>query len=166
MVTPYLKEIIEKMMKCRDPKGLGYHKYQCPNDPEITCTAPHTCKTRICTSCATLHNDIWTEETKKRFPKGRYIHITFTMPQELRELFGPKLDKDWKRKSDLYPLAWEVVDGWSYRHQKTLKLGGVVALHTFGRALNTNPHLHVVLPDSGGSDKLENEQQRYTMRKA
>lgn len=134
-------------MKCRDPKGLGYHKYQCPNDPEITCTAPHTCKTRICTSCATLQGDVWTEETKKRFPKGRYLHITFTIPEQLRVFFGPLLDRRWKRKSDLYALGWKVLDGWG--NQKDLKLGGLEVIHTFGRALNTNPHLHVVLPAGG-----------------
>lgn len=134
-------------MKCRDYKGLGYHKYQCPNDPEVTCVAPHTCKKRICTSCATHQNDVWAEEAKMRFPRERYLHITFTIPQELREFFGSEQDKDWERKSDLYPLAWNVLDGWG--HLKHLKLGGLAALHTYGRALNTNPHLHVVLPAAG-----------------
>lgn len=145
-LTPYIIEVVEKMMKCRDPEGLGYHKYACPEHPNEERVVPHSCKTRICTTCAKIQNDIWGEEMKQIFPRGHYFHITLTIPEEFREFFG-KDDKDWKRKSALYELGQKAIQG--YFSSKNIQTGGITVLHTFGRALNLNPHLHIIIPAGG-----------------
>lgn len=149
LITPYIKEVVEKMMKCREPgpNGLGYHKFQCPIHKDVIRVVPHTCKTKICTTCAAIQSDVWTEELKQRFPREKYFHITLTMPEQFRDFFGPLEDRDWKRKSDLYELAWKAVRGF-FRKQNLLS-GGMIVLHTFGRALNVNPHVHMVIPAGG-----------------
>lgn len=150
-------EVVQKMMACRDPKKLGYHKYQCPDHPEEIVVVPHTCKTRICTSCAKIQNDTWSEEMKARMPKTNYFHITLTMPEEFREFFG-KEDKDWERKSELYFLAWKAIEGYFAGHNCIT--GCMIVLHTFGRAVNINPHLHIIL-FAGGLRKAEKEKTGY-----
>ena len=145
-ITPYIDAIVEKMMKCRTPE-LGYSKFQCPKHPEKERVVPHSCKTKICTTCAKIQNDMWGEEMKQRFPVGNYFHITFTMPEEFREFFGTEEDPDWKRKGDLYSLGNKTIQG--YFLQKGIQTGGITVLHTFGRAINLNPHLHTIIPAGG-----------------
>ena len=96
------------MMQCREPNQLGYHKYQCSSHLDQTRVAPHSCKTNICTTCAAIQNDIWSEEIKRIFPATQYLNITFTVPQEFREFFGTIEDAEWQRKSN---LAWQTIKG-------------------------------------------------------
>ena len=141
-------------MQCRESKGLGYRKYQCPVHKEVTRVVPYTCKTRICTVCAALQNDIWAEELKQRFPKEKSLHIVFTMPEQFREFFGTREDPDWKRKNELYQIAWKALRG--FFKSKNLLSGCIMTLHTYGRALNINPHIHIVAPAGGLRLKNEN----------
>ncbi len=93
---------------------------------------------------------------KQLFPIGQYFHVTLTMPEEFRAFFGDQ-DTDWKRKGDLYQLAWQVLQGY-YKSQHNIQTGCLIVLHTFGRALNINPHLHIVIP-AGGLVRLKGQYQ-------
>ena len=92
------------MINCRNPRKLGFSKYQCPKDPEQYIIIPHTCKCSICQTCAKIRNDKWGEDIKNHFPKGKYYHLTFTIPKEFRYFFS-KEDPDWQRKNEFYQLA-------------------------------------------------------------
>ncbi len=148
-IDPYYDEIAQKMMRCREPgeRGLGYHKYVCPEHPNEYRIVPHTCKTKICTTCAALQNQEWSEDMKARFPDVPYLHVTLTMPEEFRSFYGEEDDQKWSRKNALYELGWKSVNG--FLSHKKVQGGGLVVLHTFGRALNVNPHLHIILPAGG-----------------
>ncbi|MBL7058774.1 transposase zinc-binding domain-containing protein [Patescibacteria group bacterium] len=50
-IPKYILANVSKMLNCRDPKKLGYHKYCCPTHPNKCTVVPHTCKSRICSSC-------------------------------------------------------------------------------------------------------------------
>ena len=155
-LSPHIINVVEKMMQCRETDGLGYNTYVCPDHPDERRVVPYTCKTRICSCCAKIQNDIWGEQMKQQFPIGQYFHVTFTMPQEFREFFGEQ-DSDWKRRSDLYQIAWKVLRGY-YEYQHNIQTGCLIVLHTFGRALNINPHLHIVIP-AGGLMSLKGQYQ-------
>jgi hypothetical protein len=152
-LNPDTIQMIEKTLQCRKADGLGYHKFQCQKHSKQVRVVPHTCKTKICSCCAKIQNDIWGEQIKERLPKEKYFHITFTMPQEFRDFFSEE-DTKWKRKSDLYDLAWRVIKGYFSGQQKLLT-GCIIVLHTFGRALNMNPHLHIILPAGGLRSRKE-----------
>ncbi len=152
-LDPYIVEIVEKMMQCREPNGLGYCKFSCPDHPNQTRVVPYTCKTKICNTCAAIMTDMWSEELKRKFPKGQYLHVTLTMPQEFREFFDSDQDPDWERKSDLYDLGWKAING--FLKLKNYIGGCFTMLHTYGRQLNLNPHLHIVLP-KGALKKRKN----------
>lgn len=156
MLHPYQIEIGDKSVRCGESgkDGLGYHKYACPSHPDKIRIVPHTCKTKLCTSCAAIRNDIWGEEIKQRLPKGKYFHITFTMPEEFRSFFHKEWNYDWDHMNNLYELAWKVIRGY-YKGQHHILTGAVIVLHTFGRDLKINPHLHCIVP-AGGLDKNQN----------
>ena len=154
-------EVIEKMISCRNPKRMGYHKYACKEHPKEFRVVPHTCKTRICGKCAKIQNDTWAEEMKERLPVTEYFHITLTMPEEFRTFFGEE-DINWKRKSDIYELGWKAIQG--YFTTQNCITGCMIVLHTFGRAALPNPHLHVILL-GGGLRKAEKEKTGYKYKK-
>lgn len=136
------------MIRCRYPKEIGYRKYQCPIDTHIIRIVPHSCKTKVCTTCSAQRNQIWNEKLKERFPQVACYHITFTIPEQFRNFFG-KEDEDWSRKSDMYPAATKAIEAWAKKNG--IETGGLEVLHTFGRAANVNPHIHVVIPAGGVS---------------
>jgi predicted SnoaL-like aldol condensation-catalyzing enzyme len=156
VLHPFQEEVIENMRRCQEAgkDGLGYHKYACPNHPDKVRIVPHTCKTKICSTCAAIRNDMWGEEIKQRLPKGKYFHITFTMPEEFRTFFHKEWNHDWAHMNNLYILAWQVLRGY-YKSQHKIFTGAVIVLHTFGRDLKINPHLHCIVP-AGGLDETKN----------
>jgi len=87
----YIISTVEKMLACRDPEKLGYHKYSCPHHSDTYIIIPHSCKCRLCTSCGKILTDHWVAKTESQFPPVSFHHICFTIPDSLRELF----DKCW-----------------------------------------------------------------------
>jgi len=77
---------IEKMLSCRNPERLGYHKYACPEHPDQYIIVPHSCKTHFCNSCGKVLTDNWVKRIEDDFPPTRFHHICFTVPQELRQV--------------------------------------------------------------------------------
>ena len=77
---------IEKMLSCRNPERLGYHKYACPEHPDEYIIVPHSCKTRFCNSCGKVLTDKWVKGIEDDFPPTGFHHICFTVPKELRVL--------------------------------------------------------------------------------
>ena len=150
-------DIVQKMIACRNPKLLGYHKYVCSEHPEEYCVVPYTCKVKICSSCAKIQTDKWTEEIKTIFPKTSCFHITLTMPKEFRDFFSIE-DPVWKRRSDFYRLGWETVSG--FFRSRNSETGCMVVLHTFGRAALINPHLHIIVL-GGGLRQAKNSPNGY-----
>jgi len=48
----------------------------------------------------------------------------------------------------MYPAAAKAIEGWA-RKNGIEEIGGLEVLHTFGRAVNVNPHIHLVVPTGG-----------------
>jgi hypothetical protein len=142
------------MINCRNPQKLGYDIITCPNHPEQKTIIPHTCKSNICPTCAKIQTEKWAEEIQTRLPATKYSHITFTIPKELRDFFGAE-DPNWHRKNDMYKLANESIKGFFW--SKHILGGGMSILHTFGRALNINPHIHTAVPLGGLYKNNKNE---------
>ena len=57
-----IKEV-EKMLSCRDAKK-GYSAYMCECCGEIK-KIPHSCKSKICSTCGKKHADEWAEKINK-----------------------------------------------------------------------------------------------------
>jgi Putative transposase/Transposase zinc-binding domain len=105
---------------------------------------PHSCGHRNCPHCQAHESQQWIERQQAKQLPCDYFMITFTLPEEWRELA-------WQNQSIVYHLitqsAWETVNTFS-QNDKQLQgtTGAVTVLHTHTRRLDYHPHAHLVMP--------------------
>ena len=125
-----------KMLACRS-EILGFQQFICPKCRH-TINVAFSCKSKFCCSCGKKATDIWIHKNFSNLPtKAKWQHITFTMPSELWDLF-------WLNRHlfNLLPaLAAGVIK--KLAANKKITLGMFTALHTFGRDLKRNVHIHL-----------------------
>lgn len=144
-IPNHVFENVQKIIECREPKLLGYHKYACPNHSDQTVTIPHSCKSRFCNTCGKVATDNWIIKACSEFPNTSYFHITFTVPSELRSLvFSNK-----EVRSKLFSIAANLIIDWAKEHGFLPAITCV--MHTFGRDLKFHPHIHMLI-SAGGLD--------------
>ena len=143
-VSDYQVNEVEKMLACRDPKKLGYHKYACPNHPDKCVVVPHSCKSRFCNVCGALATDKWMNEAMEYFPDRAYFHLVFTIPDYLWYFFA---SHDKKLLGLLFESANKTVSGW-FKHRKIIP-AAIAVLHTFGKKINYNTHIHMIVSAGG-----------------
>lgn len=124
-----------KLLACRTT-FFGYTLFRC-----IECGTykkiSHTCKSRFCPSCGKKATDNWIENSYANLPQCQYQHITFTIPEQLWDLFW--LNR--KLMNDAPKLAADIIQK---QAKKQGYLPGIfLAIHTFGRKANRNYHLHM-----------------------
>jgi len=136
------KEVI-KMLKCRDLRE-GYSEYCCPTCGERKYVA-FTCKSRFCTSCGKKATDDWVENLCQELLDVPHRHMIFTIPEKLRIIFL----RDRKLLKDLLDAAAETIISYLWERSKKQKPtpGIVCAIHTFGRDLKWNPHVHMLVTE-------------------
>ena len=132
---------INRMLSCGDPKKGGT-MYGCPTCEHVR-FSPFHCGSRFCPSCGNLYNSKRAQAMAEKVIDAPHRHITFTIPPEFREFF--RLDRN--ALNDLFAA---VSDTLFYVFQRLSKSedyipGFIAVLHTFGRDLKWNPHVHVLL---------------------
>lgn len=139
-------ETIVKMLSC-GILARGYHHYTCSN-PKCTHSknVTHSCSCRYCQTCGVKPTNDWINEQLEVLPNCDWQHITLTMPDILWPLF-----KDWKLLNKLPKLAADIFNKIAIK-QKGIRIGMFMAIHTFGRALNWNTHLHISVTMGGIND--------------
>lgn len=140
------REVVEKTMKCGEPE-IGYTQYLCPKCGE-TKKVPFSCHSRFCISCARLHLEEWVEKIKRMLLKGiSHRHVILTIPKELWGYF--KGDRGLLKV--LSDTGSEVIRDVLrfYRKKEGIEPGMVSVPQTSGRALNFNPHLHLLITSGG-----------------
>ncbi len=148
---------IQKVIDCHN-KNLGCSVYQCPECNDFVFVG-HTCKSRICSSCGYKYKNERVENILQTAYNCKHRQIVFTMPKELRKYFyfpfEPRMAILYKAVSDtLYSIFNE---SFKYNNKtkslkkyvsKIIKTPGFFAfLHTFGRDLKWNPHIHVLIAE-------------------
>lgn len=149
-LRPNIINEVGKALACKDPLKSGYHRYACPRHPEQTVIVPHTCKSRICSSCGTVRTNHWIEWAGEAFLDVPYRHIVFTIPSELWNIFP----YDRKLLNILFLAAERTVLDWC-KERKHYIPGVVTVLHTFGSELNFNTHIHTLITQGGLSGDRE-----------
>jgi hypothetical protein len=130
-----------KLLVCRT-SFLGYHSFICSKCGH-THKAPHSCKSRFCPSCGKKATDLWIQTKFNTLPDTAWQHITFTLPARIQEIFWLN-----RRLFNLVPpLAADILKQLS---EKQGFLPGIfLAVHTFGRDLKRNFHLHLSITKGG-----------------
>ncbi|MBC8554558.1 MAG: IS91 family transposase [Candidatus Brocadiales bacterium] len=130
-----------KLLVCRT-SFLGYHHFVCLNCSK-SIKAPHSCKSRFCPSCGKKATDIWIKNGFNTLPRTTWQHITFTMPDELWNFF-------WLNRyliNSIPLIAASIIKDWAKR--KGFLPGIYLAIHTFGRDLKKNIHIHLSTTTGG-----------------
>ena len=131
------------MLLCRDPLN-GYAEYICPSCFEKK-RVPFTCKCRFCTSCGKVYIDKWVDQTARSLFDVAHRHLVFTIPEQLRDIIFMdrsiiKIMMDCAAQTALEVLQSKGVDA----------VPGILAIvHTFGRDLKFNPHVHMLMTEGG-----------------
>jgi len=136
-----IKEV-EKMLSCQD---RGYRLYECPRCQEIQ-IIHFGCNSRICTHCGKKFADKWAEDVAKQTFDVKHRHVVLTIPKQLRSYF----------KSDrtlLKVLMDSSIKVISYVLEKKLRKkatpGVIAVIHTYGKDMKFNPHVHAIVTEGG-----------------
>lgn len=146
----------EKIINCYN-KNLGCSIYQCPECGDFIFVG-NTCKSRACTSCGYKYKLDRVESILDTAYNCKHRQIVFTIPKEFRKYFFYPLNR--------IDIIFEAVKltiysilNISYKKKKSKKkkkaykslkkfLPGFFAfLHTFGRDLKFNPHIHILIAE-------------------
>lgn len=159
---------IDKMIHCKD-FSKGYLCFDCPN-----CDNYHiqgfSCHSRFCTSCGKVYRDARALEASNKCINVAHRHITWTIDSRLRKYI---------KEHDAYDeLFWAVDDvlkhliiGKSKKAEKEGRtLGYMSFIHTFGRDIKYNPHIHTLVAectlDYKGNKKMYNYFPYEVLRKS
>lgn len=148
-IRPNVKAEVDKVLRCKDTR-YGYIELKCEKCNEIK-KVGFTCKSRFCTSCGKVYVDKWIESMLSKLINVRHRHIVFTIPEELRIYFG----KDRSKLKLLPQSAANAVTSWMKDLNKSEEFtpGIVTVIHTFGRDLKWNPHVHMMITEGGTGKK-------------
>lgn len=153
---PNAEKEIQKIIDCHN-KNLGCSVYECPNCHDYIFVG-HTCKSRICSSCGYKYKLERVENIMNTAYNCKHRQIVFTMPKELWAYYFYPFE-------DMINLLFEAVSMTIYSilndtykpnkkkrkkkyKSKTKYTPGFFAfLHTFGRDLKWNPHIHILIAE-------------------
>lgn len=136
---------VEKMLECGSLEK-GFIEFKCEACGE-TKRVGFRCKSRFCISCGKIRCDDWAEEMTGRLINIAHRHMFFTIPKELRKVFAEK-----RELLALIPqcASRAVISWFQERNKKEAHMPGIVAvIHTFGRDLKWNPHVHMLVTEGG-----------------
>lgn len=136
------RRVLTDIAQCRTA-ALGGHLDRCDG-----CGFEHpsynSCRNRHCPKCQALAQEKWIAEQRLRMLDGRYFHVVFTLPSELRALaaFAPRTVYN-----ALLHVAGRLLLEFGRRRLKA-EVGATLVLHTWTRALAFHPHAHAIVQPS------------------
>jgi hypothetical protein len=142
---------VEKIIACQDIKK-GFSLYQCPKCHRFK-RVPFTCKSRFCNTCGSKYSKDRALKMTSTMIDCPHRHVVFTIPEELRKYFA--FDRD--LLNILFEAASDtIVYRFNSRSKSEKYIPGMISvLHTFGRDMKWNPHIHMILCEEaiGNSNK-------------
>ena len=143
-IRPSVRDNFERMLACRTP-ALGAEIYASETERRVSY---HTCKSRACPSWGHRATQLWQREQWASLPNIPYAGIVLTMPDALWPIF----QRNRHLLHDLPVLGAAVIRHWVKATYGARVLIMVVP-HTFGRRLNFNAHLHILVSGVGLSEE-------------
>jgi len=160
---------VQNTLLCKT-EYLGYDMFECPSCGNFNIIYHH-CHSRLCTSCGTKYQKQLAVKAESMCLDVRHRHIVFTIPEQYRFFFrknrnaldllfvaarntimkitNENIFKSEKRKRGKTGRVRNDKDNYYlYRNFKDSNRFGMIAtLHTFGRSLQWNPHIHCLVPE-------------------
>jgi hypothetical protein len=143
------KRALYAIAACRTER-MGGHLEECDQHCGHFEYAYHSCKNRSCPKCHGADTRKWLAKRETEILPVPYFHLVFTLPSELREIVRGN-------QKALYAVLFEAAITALTKlglDRKYLggQLGMVTVLHTWTRAKEYHPHLHLLVP-GGALDK-------------
>lgn len=144
-------ENVDKMINCGDPRygGVMWGCEKCGNLKFV----PFRCKSRFCPTCGNRYSIDRTLSMSSKIINTQHRHCVFTIDDSLRHFFL----EDRELLNCLFSAVRSVVLRMFHRENKAQLFtpGFISVLHTFGRDLKWNPHIHCLISEGGiGSSGL------------
>ena len=141
-------ENIDKMIHCGDP-SFGGAMYGCPHCGKLK-FVPFRCHSRFCPTCGNKYTMDRTTSMSFKLVNVTHRHCVFTIDENLREFFL----KDRSLLDCLFHSVNSVITRMFLKMNKSKNFtpGFIMVLHTFGRDLKWNPHIHCLISEGGYSD--------------
>jgi len=148
-IRPVVFHEVERMMACGSLSN-GYSVYTCDNCGNYL-YVPFTCKSRFCSSCGVNYSLDRSETIARKCINCNHRHITFTISDVLWPLF----QKDRTLLNLLFLAVEKTLLSWFFELNKSESFtpGFISTLHTFGRDLKWNTHIHTLITE-GASRQL------------
>lgn len=139
---------VDKMLNCGDP-SFGGAMYACSKCGNIK-FVPFRCKSRFCPTCGVKYCQDRSNSMALKLIQCTHRHCVFTIDEELRSFFL----KDRSLLDCLFNAVRSVVLRMFHQINKSKNFvpGFLCVLHTFGRPLEWNPHIHCLITEGGFSD--------------
>lgn len=141
-------ENIEKMINCGDP-AFGGAMYGCPHCGKLK-FVPFLCHSRFCPTCGNKYSMERTTSMSFKLINVQHRHCVFTIDENLRDFFL----HDRSLLPSLFHSVASVISRMFFKIKKSKNFipGYIMLLHTFGRDLKWNPHIHCLISEGGYSD--------------
>lgn len=141
-------ENVDKMLNCGDP-AFGGAMYGCPHCGKLK-FVPFRCHSRFCPTCGNKYSMERTTNMSFKLINVQHRHCVFTIDENLRDFFL----QDRSLLNCLFHAVTSVVLHMFHKQNKSKNYtpGFIMVLHTFGRDLKWNPHIHCLITEGGYSD--------------
>lgn len=143
-------ENVEKMIHCGD-SSYGGAFFACPHCGNLK-FVPFRCKSRFCPTCGNKYNQMRSLHMSSKLISCTHRHCVFTIPEELRSFFL----NDRKLLNVLFHSVRDVVLRMfsNINKHENFTPGFICVLHTFGRDLKWNPHIHTLISEGGAGNSF------------
>ena len=133
-----VKENVDKMINCGNP-SFGGAMFGCPHCGKLK-FVPFRCHSRFCPTCGNKYAMQRTTNMAFKLVRSLHRHCVFTIDENLRPFFL----RDRSLLNCLFYAVESVVSRMFFKlnQSKNFTPGFVMVLHTFGRDLKWNPHIH------------------------
>lgn len=144
-------ENIDKMINCGN-SAFGGAMYGCTHCGNLK-FVPFRCHSRFCPTCGNKYSMERSTSMSFKLIKTQHRHCVFTIDQNLRIFFL----NDRSLLNCLFHAVSSVISRMFFNLNKSKNFtpGFIMVLHTFGRDLKWNPHIHCLISEGGYSDDGE-----------
>ena len=139
---------VDKMINCGDP-SFGGAMYGCTKCGTLK-FVPFRCKSRFCPTCGVKYCQDRSNAMSFKLIQCTHRHCVFTIDDDLRHFFL----EDRSLLDCLFNAVRSVVLRMFHQLNKSKNFvpGFICVLHTFGRPLEWNPHIHCLITEGAFSD--------------
>lgn len=146
-MLPSHLEAMDDIEQCRT-EAMGGHVYYCETCAEHRYSY-HSCKNRHCPKCQNDQARVWLESQKHLLLPITYFMVTFTLPEEFRNLVR-------RHQKLLYNILFRTSAEAMQQIAKDPRfIGGLIGmvgvLQTWTRDIWYHPHIHYLVPGGGMS---------------